>query len=158
MLLLLLFCFFGGFVCSWYCGGFCVAYFFFPKTVHVLLFIFYNNVLEAGNWLLIQRASCFFLLSNIDFWFSPLFFFFLIFFSLQGTSQHSFPLFYASLINDAIICHQHRSRPSFFRKTCQHREHKLCSFTAIGHKCNRSIHKLWLLFVCFSFSWQQHNG
>lgn len=130
---------------------------FFPKSIHVLLFIFYNNILEAGNQLLIQRASCSFLLSNIDFWFSPPSIF-LILLVLQGTSQHSFRLFYARLINDAIICHQHSSKTRFFRKTCQHKEHNLCSSAAIGHKCNGSIHKLWLLFACFSLSWQQDNS
>lgn len=131
----------------------------FPRTIHILLIV-YKKILEVANLLLIQRTSCSFLLSSIEFF---LFFFsspfiFLLIFSFQGTSQHNFPLFYASLINDAIICHAHRSKPRFFRKTCQHRKHKLFSSTAIGHKCNRSIHKLWLLFVCFSLAWQQHNG
>lgn len=94
--------FVGGFVClfgEWgflfVCEGCC--WFCCSKSIHVL-FIFYNNILETGNWLLIQRASCSFLLSNIDFLVFPSFYF-LILFSLQGTSQHSFSL---------ILCQSHQ--------------------------------------------------
>lgn len=138
-----------------------VLLFFFHNSIHVLLFIFYSNILEAGNWLLIKWHL---VLSSwvtlLGFFSSPPF----TFSFLYLLKKNSFSLFraqantfFASLMNDAIICHQRGSKPRLFRKTCQGREHKWCSSTATGHKYNRSIHKLWLLFVCFSLSWQQYN-
>lgn len=71
---------------------------FFPRSIHLPLLIFYKKILEVANLLLIQRTSCTFLLSNIDFFVFPLLLFFASFLS-SGQTPTQFSL---------ILCQSHQ--------------------------------------------------